>query len=54
MTPKQEITEALLEFIDPGYLEKWFNMPNASFDNLTPNEVIERGEASRLWEMIYR
>ena len=31
----------------------WFQEPNEAFDGSTPLQVLERGEADRLWQMIY-
>jgi hypothetical protein len=32
----------------------WFATPNDAFGGLKPLEVIERGERTRLWDMVYR
>ena len=48
------LTEALSDVVDPDSLGTWFQTPNASFGELKPMEVIERGEIDRLWEMVFR
>jgi len=45
---------ALGEVVDPETLGAWFITANEAFDGLKPIEVIERGDAHRLWDMIYR
>jgi hypothetical protein len=36
----------------PDYLSEWLSTPNKAFGDLKPIDVIERGEADRLWSMI--
>jgi hypothetical protein len=38
---------------DPKQVAEWLQEPNSAFDGSTPLQVIERGEADRLWKMIY-
>lgn len=45
---------ALSEVIDPVTLGQWFLTPLPALDGLKPLEVVERGEADRLWEIVYR
>ena len=37
----------------PETLGEWIKTPNDAFEGSTPLQVIERGEADRLWRMIY-
>lgn len=34
-------------------LGPWLDAPNATFGGLKPLELIERGEADRLWHMLF-
>lgn len=45
---------ALGEVVEHESLGAWFVTPLAALDNLKPLEVVERGEADRLWELVYR
>lgn len=45
---------ALEEVVDSKSLGSWFMTPNKALGNLTPTEVIERGEIDRLWEIAFR
>lgn len=47
------LTGALTEVIRAESLGRWLRAANPAFDGLKPAEVIERGEADRLWEMAY-
>ena len=53
MTDLQRLMIALAEVIKEESVEMWLQTPNAAFDGLKPLEVIDRGEADRLWAMIY-
>jgi transcriptional regulator with XRE-family HTH domain len=44
---------AIAEIIPPSSLKNWLQSPNPAFDNLSPIELIERGEMDRLWEMVF-
>ena len=44
---------ALAEVVEPEMIGEWMKTPNEAFDGLKPLEVIERGEADRIWQMIY-
>jgi len=37
-----------------AYIGEWLKAANPVFDNSTPLQVIERGEADRIWQMISR
>lgn len=49
----ERLTDALGEVIREESLGKWLQTPNSAFDGSKPLELIERGEADRLWEMIH-
>lgn len=46
--------DALSEVMETSYIGVWLKTPNPAFENSTPLQVIERGEADRIWHMIYR
>jgi len=56
---KRRVTEAdrlareLGTVLDKKSIGVWMNEPNPAFGNLKPLEILERGEADRLWRMIY-
>lgn len=43
----------LSRIMKPTHIAEWLQTPNTAFNDLKPLEVIERGEADRLWQMIY-
>jgi len=45
--------DALSNVIASQEIGPWLQRSNAAFDGSTPLQVIERGEADRLWRMIY-
>lgn len=46
--------EALADLTqDRDEVVAWLEEPNEAFDGSTPLQVIERGEADRIWRMIY-
>jgi DNA-binding transcriptional regulator YiaG len=49
----KRIFGALEELISPEAIGPWLKEPNPAFDGSTPLQVIERGEADRIWRMIY-
>jgi len=53
LTELERLMDALSEIIQEESLGTWLQTPNDAFDGLKPIEVIDRGEADRLWEMIY-
>jgi transcriptional regulator with XRE-family HTH domain len=53
LTELRRLTHALTEVIKETSLGQWLQAPNQAFDGLKPIEVIERGEADRIWSMIY-
>ncbi|HEX4202403.1 MAG TPA: hypothetical protein VHY59_12850 [Chthoniobacterales bacterium] len=46
------VTE-LRTIIQPEKLKSWWNQPASNFGGSTPLQVLERGEADRLWRMIW-
>lgn len=49
----ERLLRALAEVIRREAIAGWLEEPNEGFGNLKPLEVLERGEADRLWRMIY-
>lgn len=49
----ERLLRALAEVIRREAIAEWLEQPNEGFGNLKPLEVLERGEADRLWRMIY-
>lgn len=60
-SPKQEkalvemdrLLDGLARVMKPEQVGHWLKSPNAAFDGSTPLQVVERGEADRLWRMLY-
>jgi hypothetical protein len=44
---------ALEKLVSPEAIGPWLKDPNPAFDGSTPLQVIERGEADRIWRMVY-
>lgn len=44
---------ALSKIIQPEAIPEWLDTPNEAFGSLKPIEVAERGEADRLWRMVF-
>lgn len=53
LTELERLIDALSEIIQEESLGTWLQTPSDAFDGLKPIEVIGRGEADRLWKMIY-
>jgi DNA-binding transcriptional regulator YiaG len=49
----KRLLEALAEVMRKEAIADWLEKPNEGFGGLKPLEVIERGEADRLWRMMY-
>jgi hypothetical protein len=49
----RRLLAALDRLVSPEAIGPWFKQPNSAFDGSTPLQVMERGEADRLWRMIY-
>jgi transcriptional regulator with XRE-family HTH domain len=53
VTLAERLLHGLAEVIRPEALAAWLEQPNDGCGGLKPLEVVERGEADRLWRMIY-
>jgi DNA-binding transcriptional regulator YiaG len=53
LTSVKRLLDALAEVIRKEAIADWLEKPNEGFGGLKPLEVVERGEADRLWRMIY-
>jgi DNA-binding transcriptional regulator YiaG len=49
----KRIFGALESLVSREAIGPWLKEPNPAFDGSTPLQVIERGEADRIWRMIY-
>jgi transcriptional regulator with XRE-family HTH domain len=49
----RRMKDALADVIKPEHIADWLKTPNDAFGDLKPIEVIERGEADRIWKMVY-
>ena len=49
----KRVVDALSEVIQKDAIGPWLEQPNDAFDGLKPIEVVERGEADRIWQMIF-
>ena len=54
MVELRRLFGALAALMPAGELGNWLRNSNASFDDLAPMHVIERGESDRLWGMIHQ
>lgn len=50
----QRLERALAGLMEGDFICEWLQTPNKAFDNLKPLEVVQRGEARRIWRMIYQ
>jgi Protein of unknown function (DUF2384) len=48
-----ELFDELKKLIASENVGLWLKEPNPAFDGSTPLQVVERGEADRIWRMIY-
>jgi DNA-binding transcriptional regulator YiaG len=48
----ERLRAALAEIVPPAELGEWMRTPNSAFEGQTPIQVIERGEADRIWRVI--
>ena len=53
LTELRRLFMALEQLVAKEAIGPWLKEPNPAFDGSTPLQVIERGEADRLWRMIY-
>jgi DNA-binding transcriptional regulator YiaG len=49
----ERLLEALADVVHKEAIAPWLEAPNGAFGGLKPVEVLERGEADRLWRMVY-
>ena len=54
LTETDRLRAALSQIMPPDTLGDWLRTPNPAFEGQTPLQVIERGEADRLWRMIFQ
>ncbi|MEM1099381.1 MAG: antitoxin Xre/MbcA/ParS toxin-binding domain-containing protein [Planctomycetota bacterium] len=52
-TEADRLRRELATVIEKGVIRTWMQEPNPAFEGLKPLEVLERGQADRLWRMIY-
>jgi DNA-binding transcriptional regulator YiaG len=48
----ERLRSALAEIVPSDELGEWMRTPNPAFESQSPIQVIERGEADRIWRMI--
>ncbi len=48
----ESILSALAELMETSYVGEWLKTPNQGFHGATPMQVIERGDAGQVWQMI--
>ncbi|MCI0378681.1 MAG: XRE family transcriptional regulator [Gemmataceae bacterium] len=48
----ERLRAALTELMPAAELGEWMRTPNPAFEGQSPIQVIERGEADRIWRMI--
>jgi transcriptional regulator with XRE-family HTH domain len=53
LTAVERLLWALAEVVHLSAIPDWLATPNEAFGGLKPVEVLERGEADRIWRMIY-
>ena len=54
LTETQRLCTALAEFTPSDTLGPWLRTPNPAFEGQSPIQILERGEADRLWQMIFQ
>lgn len=50
----RRLREELAAITAPEAIADWLQMPNEYFGGISPMQIIERGEADRLWRLIWR
>ena len=50
----ERLRAALAELVPADELGEWMRTSNPAFEGQTPIQVIERGEADRIWRMIFQ
>jgi DNA-binding transcriptional regulator YiaG len=53
LTTVERLLRELATVIRKSALAAWLDTPNTGFGGLKPVEVVERGEADRVWRMVY-
>ena len=53
LTELSRLVTALSEVMKKESIGRWLRTSNPAFAGSTPAEVVERGEADRLWAMVY-
>ena len=53
LAESDRLLKALGEIMDDDFISEWLVTPTDAFGGLKPLEVIDRGEADRIWQMIY-
>jgi hypothetical protein len=53
LTELGRLFEELENFIPGANIGLWLKEPNSTLDGSTPLQVVERGEADRIWRMLY-
>lgn len=53
VTSVERLLRALAEVVHTAAIADWMETPNEAFGQLKPVEVLERGEADRIWRMVY-
>jgi DNA-binding transcriptional regulator YiaG len=53
LTELTRLFDALSDLVDPKAIGPWLKESNPAFEGSTPLQVIERGEADRIWRMIW-
>jgi hypothetical protein len=51
--PEPNYVRELEKFIPSENIGPWLKELNPAFDGSTPLQVVERGEADRIWRMLY-
>jgi hypothetical protein len=49
----ERLDRALREVMVPSFIPTWLSSPNEGLGNLSPVEVLERGENDRLWRSVF-
>jgi hypothetical protein len=49
----KRLFSALERLVSSAAIGEWLREPNPAFDGSTPLQVIERGEADRIWQMVH-
>lgn len=53
LTELGRLFDELEKFVASENVGPWLKEPNPAFDGSTPLQVVERGEADRIWRMLY-